>query len=250
MTVPAAPFGDDVLAKKNVAPSKKRTGFSGLRTIFVPLDESEILVRDEVVLYKERKHWFSIAQPVFTAVVLVFALAVIAFGLVPTTSVGVAFVGFTFVFAIWFTHRKLKDWSKPALYTLGALAFFAFTEAALDSLAFLAMAVILAKLAFEVSRSYWRTIYLTNRRVLMAESPWSRDISSVALGRITDISIHQTNTGGFFGYSHLKVETAGQDQALKHINFLRYPDDFYQSLVTLSTGEANLEKFFKAEEEH
>ena len=120
------------------------------------------------------------------------------------------------------------------------MAFFAFTEAALDSVAFFAMAMIALKLAFQIGRSYWRTIYLTNRRVLMAESPWSRDISSVALGRITDISMHQTNTGGLFGYSHLKIETAGQDQALKFVDFLPHPDDFYQSLVTLSTSEADL----------
>ena len=247
MTQASASFGDDFLAIEKAGLKRRRP--RGLRTLFVPLQESEILVRDEVVLYKERKHWFSLAEPVFTAFVLICALAIITFGLVPTTSFGVAFVGFTFVFAIWFTHRKIKDWSKPALYTLGVLAFFAFTEAALDSLAFLAMAVILLKLFFELSRAYWRTMYLTNRRVLMAESPWSRDISSVALGRITDISIHQTHTGGFFGYSHLKVETAGQDQALKHVDFLRYPDDFYQSLITLSTGEANLEKFFKSEDD-
>ena len=126
MTEAAASFGDDFLS--SVEPAAKRLKPKlrkpRLRAFFVPLKESEILVRDEVVLYKERKHWISLVHPVFTAVVLMVALAVIAFGVIPTSSFSVAFVGFTFVFAIWFTHQKLRDWSKPALYTLGAIAFF------------------------------------------------------------------------------------------------------------------------------
>ncbi len=211
--------------------------------LWLPLQEEEVLVEGEVIHYKERQHWFSIFAPMFTSIILVLALIMIASWPDAKTDAEFAFIGFTFIFAAWFVHDKLKDWPKPALYVLGVFVFFVVTNAGIDGLAALGIVFVVVKLGYEsIARAYFRTIYLTNRRIIMAESPLTRNISSIALGRITDISVSQSQLGAVLNYFEVRLETAGQDQALNKIPYIKYSDEFYQDLIELSTQEVRIER--------
>ncbi len=53
------------------------------------------------------------------------------------------------------------------------------------------------------------------------------------LGKLTDVTYRRSIAGRLFGYGDLIVESAGQDQALSHIDHLPHPDDFYRTVTTL-----------------
>ena len=79
-------------------------------------------------------------------------------------------------------------------------------------------------------------LYITNRRVILARGFLGSDISTMPLTRVTDINYTTTVPGELLGYAELRVETAGQDQALSTLQYLEKPAKFYATLIDLSTA--------------
>ncbi len=53
------------------------------------------------------------------------------------------------------------------------------------------------------------------------------------LTRVTDMSFRRSALGRLLGYGEFIVESAGQEQALRTINFLPYPEQLYLEVCGL-----------------
>lgn len=83
----------------------------------------------------------------------------------------------------------------------------------------------------------WRLdrIYVTDHRLFEVSGVFSRNVASMPLSKMTDMTYRQTFLGWLLGYGEMIVETAGQDQALSHIKHVPQPREFYKKVVTLVT---------------
>jgi membrane protein YdbS with pleckstrin-like domain len=97
--------------------------------------------------------------------------------------------------------------------------------------------------AFFILRFVWKLwqwradrIIVTDRRIFEVSGVLTRNVASMPLAKMTDITYRRSILGRLFGYGELIVETAGQDQALQRISHLPRPDDFYRTITWLVTG--------------
>lgn len=99
--------------------------------------------------------------------------------------------------------------------------------------------LLVAVVLFAVQlRLLWKTlewaigrIMITNKRLIEFGGFLRRKGGSMPLGKLTDLAYEQTFPGLLFDYGMVRVESAGQDQALSRIRYLRYPVMFQQELV-------------------
>ncbi|MCL2784327.1 MAG: PH domain-containing protein [Propionibacteriaceae bacterium] len=63
---------------------------------------------------------------------------------------------------------------------------------------------------------------VTNMRVFRVHGVLKRDIATIPLMRILDITVHQTLTGMIFNYGHLTFESAAS-QGMRKITFVANP---------------------------
>jgi hypothetical protein len=74
-------------------------------------------------------------------------------------------------------------------------------------------------------------IMITDRRLIEFGGFLRRQGGTLPLGKLTDLNFEQSFLGLLFNYGMVRVESAGQDQALSRIEYLRYPLTFQQELV-------------------
>ena len=74
-------------------------------------------------------------------------------------------------------------------------------------------------------------IMITDRRLIEFGGFLRRSGGSIPLTKLTDLSYQQSLPGLLFDYGMVHVESAGQDQGLSRIKYLRYPVSFQQELV-------------------
>ena len=53
------------------------------------------------------------------------------------------------------------------------------------------------------------------------------------LNKVTDMSFQRTFFGRLFGYGEFIIESAGQDQALRNIPYIPYPEQRYLAVCDL-----------------
>ena len=89
----------------------------------------------------------------------------------------------------------------------------------------------------------WSLTYfvITSQRLLLAQGFVIRRVDMMPLTKVTDMSFNRTWRGQLLGYGEFVVESAGQDQALRHIEYLPYPEQLYLEvcgLIFKDTDEA------------
>lgn len=68
---------------------------------------------------------------------------------------------------------------------------------------------------------------VTSERLILATGVFTRTVNMMPLTKVTDMSFKRSAMGRLLGYGEFIVESAGQDQALKHIEHLPYPEQLY-----------------------
>jgi len=58
-------------------------------------------------------------------------------------------------------------------------------------------------------------------------------VNMMPLSKVTDMSFQRSATGRILGYGEFIVESAGQDQALRNVRFLPYPEQLYLEVCGL-----------------
>ncbi len=128
---------------------------------------------------------------------------------------------------IWWLRAT---WGPFVLLVLGAVVLFYTDESVVASVA----AVVMISALFYI---FWKSIewavlvlVVTERRLLEVGGVFSLSIGVLPLTKLTDLKYDQTFLGRLFSYGAVRVETAGQNQALSTISDIRLPLQFFQAI--------------------
>lgn len=98
-------------------------------------------------------------------------------------------------------------------------------------LSILAWIAVLAWLGWRIAQWHFYRFILTNKRVMLVQGIIARDVAMMPLGRVTDMKYEQSPVGRMLNYGTFLIESAGQDQALREIDYLPNPNDLYLRVV-------------------
>jgi hypothetical protein len=94
--------------------------------------------------------------------------------------------------------------------------------------------VLLAVEVFLVLRLIWKAInwavdyfVVTSQRLLLTTGVFTRKVNMMPLTKVTDMSFQRSFPGRLLGYGTFIVESAGQDQALRNVDHIPYPEQLY-----------------------
>jgi uncharacterized membrane protein YdbT with pleckstrin-like domain len=87
--------------------------------------------------------------------------------------------------------------------------------------------ILLAWFVWQVAE--WSVDYfvITNQRMLLTTGLITRKVAMMPLAKVTDMSFRRSITGRMLGYGEFVLESAGQDQALRTVDYLPYPEQLY-----------------------
>ena len=74
---------------------------------------------------------------------------------------------------------------------------------------------------------------VTSQRLLLATGVITKEVKMMPLSKVTDMSFNRSAMGRLLGYGTFVVESAGQDQALRTIDHLPYPEQLYLEVCGL-----------------
>jgi membrane protein YdbS with pleckstrin-like domain len=87
--------------------------------------------------------------------------------------------------------------------------------------------------ALRVGEWWMRHFIVSTRRVLLTSGVIVRTVTLLPLRRITDLTWEETFFGQILGYGSFRFESAGQDQALRHITFMPDAKKVYREVSGL-----------------
>jgi len=90
--------------------------------------------------------------------------------------------------------------------------------------AWLALLAYLVVQAIEWSVNYF---VVTSSRMLETSGILTRKVAMMPMTKVTDMSFKQSVQGRMLGYGTFDLESAGQDQALRTIDYVPYPEQLY-----------------------
>ena len=75
----------------------------------------------------------------------------------------------------------------------------------------------------------WSVNYfvVTSQRMLLTSGFITRRVAMMPMTKVTDMSFQRTFQGQLLGYGTFVLESAGQDQALRTVDHLPYPEQLY-----------------------
>ena len=81
----------------------------------------------------------------------------------------------------------------------------------------------------------WAVDYfvVTSQRMILTSGLLSRKVAMMPLNKVTDMSFQRSFPGRLLGYGEFIIESAGQDQALRKIPFIPYPEQLYLEVCNL-----------------
>jgi uncharacterized membrane protein YdbT with pleckstrin-like domain len=74
---------------------------------------------------------------------------------------------------------------------------------------------------------------VTSKRMMLATGVFSKSVAMLPLTKVTDMRFERSARGRVFGYGKFIVESAGQEQALREVDFLPYPEQLYLEVCGL-----------------
>jgi uncharacterized membrane protein YdbT with pleckstrin-like domain len=91
----------------------------------------------------------------------------------------------------------------------------------------IACGVLLLRLLWKILN--WSVDYfvVTTERLLLTTGFLTRRVAMMPLTKVTDMSFRRTFPGRLLGYGEFIVESAGQDQALRNVEYIPYPEQLY-----------------------
>ncbi|MBO3750244.1 PH domain-containing protein [Streptosporangiaceae bacterium NEAU-GS5] len=75
----------------------------------------------------------------------------------------------------------------------------------------------------------WSVDYfvVTSQRMLLTTGLITRKVAMMPLSKVTDMSFQRSLLGRLLGYGEFVLESAGQDQALRNVEYIPYPETLY-----------------------
>jgi membrane protein YdbS with pleckstrin-like domain len=128
----------------------------------------------------------------------------------------------------------------PIIFSLAGLAIAAVisttvarNNSAAVGFVWIAWGILLLWLVYKIV--YWSMDYfiVTSRRMLLATGVFTRKVAMMPLVKVTDMSFQRSTLGRLLGYGEFILESAGQDQALRVVDHLPYPEQLYLEVCGL-----------------
>ena len=90
----------------------------------------------------------------------------------------------------------------------------------------------------------WRTEWFcaTDTRLLLTYGLLTHKVAMMPLGKVTDLSYGRSVPGRLLGYGAFTLESAGQDQALRQIDWIPSPDQTYRRICDIIFGEERFDQ--------
>ena len=84
----------------------------------------------------------------------------------------------------------------------------------------------------------WAVDYfvVTSQRMILTSGLLSRKVAMMPLNKVTDMSFQRSFAGRLLGYGEFIIESAGQDQALRNIDHIPYPEQLYLEVCGMLFG--------------
>ena len=81
----------------------------------------------------------------------------------------------------------------------------------------------------------WAVDYfvVTSQRMILTSGVLTRKVAMMPLVKVTDMSFQRSFWGRLFGYGDFILESAGQDQALRTVDHIPYPEQLYLEVCNL-----------------
>jgi uncharacterized membrane protein YdbT with pleckstrin-like domain len=96
--------------------------------------------------------------------------------------------------------------------------------------------VLFAWLVWKAVNWFVDFFVVTSARILLTSGVFTRNVAMIPLTKVTDMSFKRTVPGKLLGYGEFVVESAGQDQALRHIDHIPYPEQLYLEVCGMLFG--------------
>lgn len=87
--------------------------------------------------------------------------------------------------------------------------------------------VLMARLLWDVFNWFVDYFVITSERILLTSGVFTRKVAMMPMTKVTDMSFHRSFGGRLLGYGDFVVESAGQEQALRRIDHIPYPEQLY-----------------------
>lgn len=122
---------------------------------------------------------------------------------------------------------------REILVSLGLLVLLLRIEGGrAQTLVALVLAAAVLRMLYVVYEWLYTRIMVTNLRVLVWAGFFRREGGTMPRNRVTDLAYDQSLLGLLLGYADIRVESAGQEQALSRLAYLRYPLDFQAEVLS------------------
>ncbi|MFC9977224.1 PH domain-containing protein [Spirillospora sp. NPDC127200] len=77
---------------------------------------------------------------------------------------------------------------------------------------------------------------VTEHRVMVVHGVLNRTVAMMPLAKVTDIALERSALGRILGYGEFVMESAGQKQALRNVNYMPYPEQLYLEVSSVIFG--------------
>jgi membrane protein YdbS with pleckstrin-like domain len=87
--------------------------------------------------------------------------------------------------------------------------------------------ILVFRLLFKIYAWLEDYFVVTSARLLLATGVFKKVVNMMPLTKVTDLRFERSPAGRLLGYGTFIVESAGQEQALRKIDHLPYPEQLY-----------------------
>jgi uncharacterized membrane protein YdbT with pleckstrin-like domain len=131
----------------------------------------------------------------------------------------------------------------PSLLTLGGLIVAGVLTAtvlhgngALVTVVWVAWLVLFVRMIWKAVNWAVDFFVVTSHRILLTSGLLTRKVAMMPLTKVTDMSFQRTFAGRVLGFGEFIIESAGQDQALRNIDHIPYPEQLYLEVCGMLFG--------------
>jgi len=197
---------------------------------------------DEKVVIHTRFHWAQLIGPAALSVVGV--LVTIAVNVSQPVKTGSALNVAWLLWGLWvlwavasvWDIRKAMSLRKASARTqllaavVVAAILFAITwlvrskQFGVGGMLLVVLLIVLGWAALQIGEWADRYFVLTSKRIVVIEGIITTTVRSMPVSRLTDMAYRRSGFGRLFGYGLFDIESAGQDQALKIMDYVPDPE--------------------------
>lgn len=133
---------------------------------------------------------------------------------------------------------------RPILTALGGLLVFVFLVPRVPARATILGDALVVGFIGLIAWLVWKWIewsrslfFFTPYRIIYVHGIVTRTIAMLPMGKVTDLKYDRTPAGQFLDYGKFIIESAGQEQALRELNYVPEPDETYKQIVDWLFGK-------------